>query len=59
MLIGIALSGECSNVADWTVRPVVDVGLRSAQKPVTLMWALALNSVEARAMVVTKSSLVR
>ena len=28
MLIGIALSGDCSNVAGWTVRPVVDVALR-------------------------------
>ena len=28
MPIGIALSGDCSNVADWTVRPVVDVALR-------------------------------
>ena len=28
MPIGIALSGDCSNVAGWTVRPVVDVALR-------------------------------
>ena len=28
MLICIALSGDCSNVAGWTVRPVVDVALR-------------------------------